>query len=68
MNCGLMLMKPLDLDIKLVIMMIGKVITAITCFFGGNLMSWSSSKQKIVSRSSTESTYRALIVGAGEVI
>ncbi|RVW19932.1 Retrovirus-related Pol polyprotein from transposon RE1 [Vitis vinifera] len=36
-------------------------------FFGGNLVSWSASKQKVVSRSSTESEYRGLANAAAEL-
>ncbi|KAL5776889.1 hypothetical protein ACOSP7_009815 [Xanthoceras sorbifolium] len=36
-------------------------------FLGPNLVSWSSSKQKVVSRSSAESEYRALANGAAEL-
>ncbi|XP_042374409.1 uncharacterized mitochondrial protein AtMg00810-like [Zingiber officinale] len=36
-------------------------------FFGGNLVSWVSSKQKVVSRSSTESEYRAVANGVAEI-
>jgi histone deacetylase 1/2 len=36
-------------------------------FLGSNLVSWSSSKQGVVSRSSAESEYRALADGAAEV-
>lgn len=37
-------------------------------FLGSNLISWSSSKQKTVSRSSAESEYRGLTNGAAEII
>jgi hypothetical protein len=36
-------------------------------FFGDNLVSWTSKKQSTVSRSSTESEYRALALTAAEV-
>ncbi|XP_062088714.1 uncharacterized mitochondrial protein AtMg00810-like [Humulus lupulus] len=41
--------------------------SAYCVFLGLNLLSWSSSKEKVVSRSSTESEYRALANGASEV-
>ncbi|XP_062100076.1 uncharacterized mitochondrial protein AtMg00810-like [Humulus lupulus] len=41
--------------------------SAYCIFLGHNLISWSSSKQKVVSRSSTESEYRAMANGAAEV-
>ena len=37
-------------------------------YLGGNLVSWSSSKQKVVSRSSAESEYRGLAFATAEMI
>ena len=36
-------------------------------YLGNSLISWASRKQKVVSRSSTESEYRALADGAAEI-
>uniref|UniRef100_A0A803NL56 Reverse transcriptase Ty1/copia-type domain-containing protein n=1 Tax=Cannabis sativa TaxID=3483 RepID=A0A803NL56_CANSA len=41
--------------------------SAYCIYFGLNLISWSSAKYKVVSRSSTKSKYRALTNGASEV-
>ncbi|KAL5570490.1 hypothetical protein UlMin_027065 [Ulmus minor] len=37
-------------------------------FFGDNLVSWSATKQKVVSRSSAELEYRGLAIAAAEII
>ena len=55
-------------------MLIGQVVQmsddpamAFVYFFGGNLVSWSSKKQSVVSQSSTESEYRALALVVAEL-
>jgi hypothetical protein len=42
--------------------------TGFAVFLGPNLISWSSKKQPIVSRSSTEAEYRSLAVTASELL
>ncbi|RVW44406.1 Retrovirus-related Pol polyprotein from transposon RE1 [Vitis vinifera] len=37
-------------------------------YLGGNLVSWSSTKQKVVSRSSAESEYRGLVFAIAEIV
>lgn len=41
---------------------------AIVCFFGDNLISWSSKKQHAIASSSTKSKYHALVNGAPKVM
>ena len=45
-----------------------KSISGICVFLGGNLITWSSRKQKAVARSSTEAEYRALSSAATDLI
>ena len=37
-------------------------------YLGGNLVSWFSTKQKVVSRSSAESEYRGLVFATAEIV
>lgn len=37
-------------------------------YLRGNLVSWSSTKQKVVSRSSAESEYRGLVFATAEIV
>jgi hypothetical protein len=37
-------------------------------YLGDNLVSWSSTKQKVVSRSNAESAYRGLILAIAEIV
>jgi hypothetical protein len=48
--------------------MIIAALVAMLYFFGGNLVSWSSRKQSIVSRSSTETEYKAVADATAELI
>ena len=45
-----------------------KSMSGICIFLGGNLINWSAKKQASVSRSSTESEYRALASAATEIV
>ncbi|KAH9800558.1 hypothetical protein KPL71_000705 [Citrus sinensis] len=54
------------MQIGLVIQMIEKSIGAYCIYLGNNLISWSSKKQAIVVKSSTESEYRALSSASSE--
>ena len=44
-----------------------KSVSGVCVYFGDSLISWSSKKQHVVSRSSTESEYRALALAAAEL-
>ena len=45
-----------------------KLVSGICVFLGGNLITWSSQKQKVVARSSTELEYRALASVATDLV
>ena len=45
-----------------------KSVSGICIFLGGNLITWSSQKQKVVARSSTEAKYRALANAASDLV
>ena len=45
-----------------------KSVSGICIFLGGNLITWSSRKQKVVARSSTEAEYRALASAATDLV
>ena len=45
-----------------------KSVSGIFIFLGGNLITWSSQKQKVVAASSTEAEYRALASAAADLI
>ncbi|XP_062100077.1 uncharacterized mitochondrial protein AtMg00810-like [Humulus lupulus] len=45
-----------------------RITSAFCIFHGVNLISWSSSKQRVVSRSSTEFEYRSLANGTAELL
>ena len=45
-----------------------KSVSGICIFLGGNLITWSSKKQQVVARSSTEAEYRALSSAAIELV
>ena len=45
-----------------------KSVSGIFIFLGGNLITWSSRKQKVVARSSTEAEYRALASAAADLV
>ena len=51
-----------------VILMIGSQLAGICIFLGGNLITWSSKKQQVVSRSSTKAKYRALSSATTELV
>jgi len=45
-----------------------KSTTGYCIFVGHNLVSWSSKKQKVVSRSSTEAEYKSIVVALADII